>query len=155
MKRGAQHPGRFHDETDKNGLNVIAELPGSDLASEIVLLGAHLDSWHSSAGATDNAAGVAVMMEAMRILKAVGAKPRRTIRVALWGGEEQGYWASRAYVREHLGDAASPKPEHQKLSAVLQHRQRHGTNPRRLDAGQRRDHADLRPVDRTASRVSA
>ena len=82
---------QFHDEIDMNGINVIAELPGSDLASEIVLLGAHLDSWHSSVGATDNGAGVAVMMEAMRILKTVGAKPRRTIRIALWGGEEQGY----------------------------------------------------------------
>lgn len=108
---------QFHDEADMNGLNVVAELPGTDLANEIVLLGAHLDSWHSSSGATDNAAGVAVMMEAMRILKAVGAKPRRTIRVALWGGEEQGYLGARAYVREHLGDGAKPKPEHQKLSA--------------------------------------
>ena len=108
---------QFHDETDMNGRNVIAELPGSDLASEIVLLGAHIDSWHSSTGATDNAAGVAVMMEAMRILKTVGAKPRRTICVALWGGEEQGYMGARAYVREHLGDVANPKPEYQKLSA--------------------------------------
>lgn len=108
---------QFHDETDMNGLNVIAELPGSDLASEHVLLGAHLDSWHTGTGATDNGAGVAVMMETMRILKAVGAKPRRTIRVALWGGEEQGYAGARAYVREHLGDATKPKPEYQKLSA--------------------------------------
>jgi carboxypeptidase Q len=108
---------QFHDETDMNGINVIAELPGSDLGSEIVLLGAHLDSWHSSTGATDNAAGVAVMMEAMRILKTVGAKPRRTIRVALWGGEEQGLMGARAYVREHLGERDKPKPEYQKLSA--------------------------------------
>ena len=107
----------FHDEIDMNGINVVAELPGSDLASEIVLLGAHLDSWHSSVGATDNGAGVAVMMEAMRILKTVGAKPRRTIRIALWGGEEQGYLGSRAYVQEHLGDAAKPKPEFQRHSA--------------------------------------
>lgn len=108
---------QFHDEVDMNGLNVIAEIPGTDLAGEIVLLGAHLDSWHSSTGATDNGAGVAVMMEAMRILKTVGAKPRRTIRLALWGGEEQGYLGSRAYVREHLGDTAKPKPEYQQLSA--------------------------------------
>ena len=108
---------QFHDETDMNGMNVIAEIPGSDPAGELVLLGAHLDSWHSSTGATDNGAGVAVMMEAVRILKAVGAKPRRTIRIALWGGEEQGLLGSRAYVREHLGDAAKPKPEYQKLSA--------------------------------------
>jgi carboxypeptidase Q len=108
---------QFHDEVDMNGMNVIAELPGTNLASEIVLIGAHLDTWHSSTGATDNGAGVAVMMEAMRILKAVGAKPRRTIRIALWGGEEQGYLGSRAYVREHLGDAAAPKPEFQRHSA--------------------------------------
>lgn len=108
---------QFHDETDMNGLNVIAEIPGTDLASEIVLLGAHLDSWHSSTGATDNGVGVAAMMEAMRILKAVGAKPRRTIRIALWGGEEQGLLGSRSYVAEHLGDPAKPKPEYQRLSA--------------------------------------
>ena len=108
---------QFHEETDMNGMNVIAEIPGSDPAGELVLLGAHLDSWHSSTGATDNGAGVAVMMEAVRLLKAVGAKPRRTIRIALWGGEEQGLLGSRAYVREHLGDAAKPKPEYQKLSA--------------------------------------
>jgi carboxypeptidase Q len=108
---------QFHDETDMNGLNVVAEIPGSDLANEIVLIGAHLDSWHSSNGATDNGAGVAVMMETMRILKAVGAKPRRTIRIALWGGEEQGYLGSRGYVQEHLGDAAKPKAEYQRLAA--------------------------------------
>ena len=108
---------QFHDEIDMNGMNVVAELPGTDLASEIVLLGAHLDSWHSSVGATDNGAGVAVMMEALRLLKTVGARPRRTIRIALWGGEEQGYLGSRAYVQEHLGDAAKPKPEYQRLSA--------------------------------------
>jgi carboxypeptidase Q len=107
----------FHDEIDMNGMNVIAEIPGSDPAGELVLIGAHLDSWHSSTGATDNGAGVAVMMEAMRILKIVGARPRRTIRIALWGGEEQGLLGARAYVREHLGDAAKPKPEYQRLSA--------------------------------------
>jgi Zn-dependent M28 family amino/carboxypeptidase len=108
---------QFHDEIDMNGMNVIAEIPGSDPAGELVLLGAHLDSWHSSTGATDNGAGVAVMMEAMRILKSVGVRPRRTIRIALWGGEEQGLMGARAYVREHLGDAANPKPEYQRLSA--------------------------------------
>ena len=108
---------QFHDEVDMNGMNVIAEIPGTDPAGELVLLGAHLDTWHSSTGATDNGAGVAVMMEAVRILKTVGVKPRRTIRIALWGGEEQGLLGSRAYVREHLGDAAKPKPEYQKLSA--------------------------------------
>jgi carboxypeptidase Q len=107
----------FHDETDMNGWNVVAEIPGTDLAGEIVLLGAHLDSWHSSTGATDNGVGVAAMMEAVRILKAIGARPRRTIRIALWGGEEQGLLGSRAYVAEHLGDPARPKPEYQRLSA--------------------------------------
>ena len=110
---------QFHDETDLNGFNVVADLPGTDLANEIVLIGAHLDSHQPATGATDNAAGSAVMMDVMRILKAVGAKPRRTIRIALWGGEEEGLLGSKAYVREHLGDPAarSLKPEYQNLSA--------------------------------------
>jgi carboxypeptidase Q len=110
---------QFHDETDANGFNVIADLPGSDLASEIVLLGAHLDGVGTGTGATDNAAGAAVMMEAMRILKAVGAKPRRTIRLGLWGGEEEGLLGSKAYVQAHLGDPKTMalKAEHQKISA--------------------------------------
>jgi carboxypeptidase Q len=93
---------------DPNSYNVVAELPGSDpaLKSEVVLLGAHLDSWHTGTGASDNADGSAVVMEAMRILKTIGAQPRRTIRVALWGGEEQGLLGSKAYVKQHLeGDA--------------------------------------------------
>jgi hypothetical protein len=98
---------QFHDETDMNGFNVVADIPGGDLAHEVVLLGAHLDSYHLSTGATDNGVGVAAMMEAVRILKAVGVKPRRTIRVALWGGEEQGLMGARAYVREFLADAAT------------------------------------------------
>jgi Zn-dependent M28 family amino/carboxypeptidase len=72
------------------------------------MLGAHLDTWHASPNASDNTSGVAVMLEAMRILKAVGARPRRTIRIALWSGEEQGLWGSRAYVREHFGDPSDP-----------------------------------------------
>ena len=95
-------------DADRNGYNVLAELPGSDpaIADEVVLIGAHLDSYHSAPGATDNADGSAVALEAMRILAAVGAKPRRTIRIALWGGEEQGLLGSREYVRRHLaGDA--------------------------------------------------
>jgi carboxypeptidase Q len=98
---------RFLTE-DKNGYNVLAELPGTDssLRDEVVMIGGHLDSWHSSPGATDNADGAAVVMEAMRILKAIGAKPRRTIRMALWGGEEQGLHGSRRYVEKYLaGDA--------------------------------------------------
>jgi carboxypeptidase Q len=110
---------QFYDEAEANGFNVIADLPGSDLPGELVLLGAHLDSVNTGTGATDNAAGVAVMMEAMRILKAVGAKPRRTIRLALWGGEEEGLLGSKAYVQEHLADTKTMalKPEHAKISA--------------------------------------
>jgi len=98
---------RFLTE-DKNGYNVLAELPGTDsaLRDEIVMIGGHLDSWHSSPGATDNADGAAAVMEAMRILKTIGAKPKRTIRMALWGGEEQGLHGSRRYVEKYLaGDA--------------------------------------------------
>lgn len=91
---------------DKNGYNVIGEIPGRDLKDEVVMLGAHFDSWHSSPGATDNADGSAVVLEAMRILKAIGAKPRRTIRMGLWSGEEQGLIGSRKYVEKYLaGDA--------------------------------------------------
>jgi len=91
---------------DKNGYNVLAELPGSDFKDETVMIGAHLDSWHSSTGATDNADGAAVVLEAMRILKTIGVKPRRTIRMALWSGEEQGLFGSSRYVEKYLaGDA--------------------------------------------------
>lgn len=95
-------------DADPNANNVIAEIPGTDpvLRSQVVMLGAHIDSWHTGQGATDNADGVATVMEAMRILKAIGAKPRRTIRLALWGGEEQGLLGSKAWVTQHLaGDA--------------------------------------------------
>jgi hypothetical protein len=98
---------RFLTE-DKNGYNVLAELPGTDpaLRNEVVMIGGHLDSWHSSPGATDNADGAAAVMEAMRILKTIGARPKRTIRMALWGGEEQGLHGSRRYVEKYLaGDA--------------------------------------------------
>jgi hypothetical protein len=89
--------------------NVLAEIAGTDpvLRDQVVLIGAHLDSWHTATGATDNADGVTAAMEAMRILRAVNARPRRTIRVALWGGEEQGLLGARAYVTQHLGDEAS------------------------------------------------
>jgi Zn-dependent M28 family amino/carboxypeptidase len=88
---------------DPMAYNTVAEIPGTDLKDEIVMLGGHLDSWHSGTGATDNAAGCAVAMEAVRILKALDLKPRRTIRVALWSGEEQGLLGSRAYVSKHFG----------------------------------------------------
>jgi carboxypeptidase Q len=119
VKMEVQIDTQFFDETDKNGTNVFAELPGNDLASEVVLLGAHLDTEPGATGATDNAAGCTAMIEALRILRVVGAKPRRTIRVALWDGEEWGRLGSKAYVRDHLADVATMtlKPEHQKLSA--------------------------------------
>jgi hypothetical protein len=92
--------------------NVVAEIPGGDRAQEIVMLGGHIDSWHSATGATDNAIGSATMMEAIRILEAIGVRPRRTIRLALWSGEEQGLLGSQAYVKEHFGMVEDPKPEH-------------------------------------------
>jgi hypothetical protein len=98
---------QFHDD-DLMAYNTIAEIPGSDLKDEVVMLGGHLDSWHSGTGATDNAAGVSVAMEAVRILKALDLKPRRTIRVCLWSGEEQGLFGSRAYVAQHFGKAYDP-----------------------------------------------
>jgi carboxypeptidase Q len=99
---------RYYEE-DLNTYNVIAEIPGRDAAlrDEIVLVGAHLDSWHTANGATDNADGVAAVMEAMRILTALGAQPRRTIRVALWSGEEQGLLGARAYIAQHLATSAA------------------------------------------------
>ena len=103
--------------------NVVGEIPGSDRADEVVMLGAHFDTWHASPNASDNTSGVAVMLEAMRILKAIGAEPRRTIRIALWSGEEQGLWGSRAYVREHFGDPNDPaigkRDEYDKLSVYF------------------------------------
>jgi len=119
---------QFHDE-DLMGYNTIAEIPGSDLSNEVVMLGAHMDSWHTATGATDNGAGVAVMMEAVRILQAVGLKPRRTIRIGLWSGDEHGALGSKSYVAQHFGElqpaptpsqaapAASPTPEAQPVAA--------------------------------------
>ena len=100
-----------------NGINTIAEIPGTDLADEVVIMGAHFDTTAGATGATDNATGSAAMMEAVRIIKTLGLRPRRTIRVALWGGEEQGLLGSRAYVAEHYGTDASRKPAHAKVAA--------------------------------------
>ena len=110
---------RFHENT--KGFNLVGEIPGTDLASDIVMLGAHFDSHPFATGATDNASGCAAMLEAARIVKALGLKPRRTIRVALWGGEEQGLLGSRAYVAAHFADARSMalKPEHARLAAYF------------------------------------
>jgi hypothetical protein len=107
--------------TDLKSYNVVAEIPGTDpaLKDEWVIIGGHLDSWQGATGATDNASGCAVMMEAMRIIKATGLQPRRSIRICLWSGEEQGLLGSRGYVRNHFADPVDMvlKPDHEKVSA--------------------------------------
>ncbi len=105
---------KYYD--DPTAWNTVAEIPGTDKKGEIVMLGGHLDSWHTGTGATDNGAGVVAMMEAVRILKSLGVAPKRTIRIALWSGEEQGLLGSRAYVEQHLAKRGEPKdPEQAKL----------------------------------------
>lgn len=99
--------------------NAFAEIPGTDNADEVVMLGGHLDSWHAATGATDNAIGCAIMMEAARILTKLGLKPRRTIRVALWSGEEQGLLGSREYVKQHFGTFENPKPAYEKFNGYF------------------------------------
>ncbi|MBA3599965.1 MAG: M20/M25/M40 family metallo-hydrolase [Acidobacteria bacterium] len=130
LKMSVDAQAQYHDE-DLMGYNTTAEIVGTDLKDEVVMLGGHMDSWHSATGATDNAAGVAVAMEAVRILQTLGLKPRRTIRVGLWSGEEQGLLGSRAYVKQHFGEMqngsaadgqpAKPelikKPEYEKFAA--------------------------------------
>jgi acetylornithine deacetylase/succinyl-diaminopimelate desuccinylase-like protein len=109
------------DSKDLKGYNVIAEIKGTDpkLKDELIMLGGHLDSWQGATGATDNAAGCAVMMEAMRIIKTLSLKPKRTIRIALWSGEEQGLLGSRNYVKKHFADPSSMllQKDHSKISA--------------------------------------
>ena len=113
----------FHAETNPagNGINTVGEIPGGDLADEVVILGAHMDSYPYAGGATDNATGSAAMMEAARVIQAVGLKPRRTIRVVLWAAEEQGLLGSRAYVQQHFYDFAigQAKPGHDKVAAYF------------------------------------
>jgi hypothetical protein len=111
---------KFHDD-DLNSFNVVGEIPGTDKADEVVMVGAHFDSWHTGTGATDNAAGSAVMMEVMRILKTTGLPLRRTVRIALWTGEEQGLFGSQAYVRDHFAnrDTMALKPDHAKMSVYF------------------------------------
>ena len=99
--------------------NTIGEIPGSDKADEVIMLGGHLDSWHAATGATDNAIGCAIMMESARILKTLGVKPRRTIRVALWSGEEEGLLGSIAYVKQHFGSFEDPKPGYEKFGGYF------------------------------------
>jgi carboxypeptidase Q len=111
---------RFNDDTP-DGYNVVAEIPGHKKRDEVVMLGGHLDSWHAGTGATDNGAGSAVVLEAFRILKTLNLPMDRTVRLALWGGEEQGLFGSRGYVLTHFGDPVTMalKPEHQKLSGYF------------------------------------
>jgi len=111
-------------QDDSTGFNIVAEIPGTDpaLKDEVVMIGGHFDSWHAGTGATDNAAGSAVAIEVLRILNAIGARPRRTIRVALWDGEEvEDYFGSMGYVKKHFGDPLTMhlRPEHAKLSAYF------------------------------------
>jgi carboxypeptidase Q len=103
----------------KTSYNTVAEIPGTDKADEVIMLGGHLDSWHAATGATDNAIGCAIMMEAARILKTLGIRPRRTIRVALWSGEEEGLLGSQAYVKEHFGAFEDPKPGYEKFGGYF------------------------------------
>jgi carboxypeptidase Q len=103
----------------KTSYNTIGEIPGTDKADEVIMLGGHLDSWHAATGATDNAIGCAIMMEAARILQTLGVKPRRTIRVALWSGEEEGLLGSQAYVKEHFGSFENPKPGYEKFGGYF------------------------------------
>lgn len=115
----------------QEGINVIGEIPGTDLKDEIVMVGAHFDSWHAGTGATDNATGSSVCIEAMRILKAIGVPMRRTVRIGLWGGEEQGLIGSRMYVTKHFGEReggrfnptgqVKTKPDHEKFSVYFNH----------------------------------
>jgi hypothetical protein len=135
------------DRADTVGVNVIADLAGTDplLKDEVVIIGGHFDSWHAAGGATDNAAGSAVAMEAMRILVAIGAKPRRTIRVALWDGEEQeDYLGSAGYVAAHYGDRTTMrlKPDHAKVSAYFN--VDHGTG--RIRGWRLQGNAAARPI---------
>jgi carboxypeptidase Q len=108
-------------DRDVDGLNIIGEIPGGAKKDELVMIGAHFDSWHTGTGATDNGAGSAVMIEVMRILKALNLKMDRTVRIGLWGGEEEGLFGSRAYVKEHFADPKTMQvtSEHGKLSGYF------------------------------------
>jgi len=112
----------FYDD-DLEGYNVVGEIQGTDpaVADELVLLGAHFDSWHPATGATDNGSSSAVVMEAVRILNAIGAAPRRTIRAVLWTGEEQGLLGSRGYVTKHFADRDTMEllPDHERFAAYF------------------------------------
>ena len=124
----------FYDD-DPMQYDTIAEIPGTDKKDEVVMLGAHLDSWHAGTGATDNGAGTIVMMEAMRILKALDIKPRRTIRIGLWSGEEEGLLGSQGYVEQHFGSRPPIDDPTMKDDANAA-APRCGTNHRKARAGE-------------------
>jgi carboxypeptidase Q len=111
---------RAHDYPNAETFNTIAEIPGTDKKGEVVMLGAHLDSWHAGTGATDNGAGSVVAMEVVRVLKAIGIQPKRTIRIALWSGEEEGLLGSRAYVSQHFASRPEPPAEERDLPSFMQ-----------------------------------
>ena len=127
------------DTSNTDSFNVIAEIPGTTKPNEVVMVGGHFDSWHMGTGATDNGAGSAVAMEVMRILKSLNLKMDRTVRMALWGGEEEGLLGSQAYVKEHFADPRHHEAHRRarRLRRLLQHRQRHRQDSRHLSAGQR------------------
>jgi hypothetical protein len=108
-------------DADVNSANIVGEIPGGKKADEVVMIGAHFDSWHAGTGATDNGAGSAVMIEVMRILKTLNVSMDRTVRIGLWSGEEEGLYGSEAYVKQHFGDAKTMKllPDHAKLSGYF------------------------------------
>jgi hypothetical protein len=114
---------KFYDNDDGMVFNTVAEIPGTDKKDEVVMCGGHMDSWHGATGATDNGAGVAVCMEAVRILEALKVQPRRTVRIALWSGEEEGLFGSRNYVAQHFGERKDGKiiikPEQEKVAAYF------------------------------------
>lgn len=110
---------RWADAAPAQSFNIVGDIPGRDKADEVVILGAHFDSWQGATGATDNAAGVSAMMEAMRIIRTLGLQPRRTIRLALWGGEEEGLFGSAAYAATHLGTLTRPTPDLARTTAYF------------------------------------
>ncbi len=137
-------------KTNQDSYNVTGEIPGGAKKDELIMIGAHLDSWHSGTGATDNGAGSAVMIEVMRILKALNLKLDRTVRIALWSGEEEGLLGSKAYVKEHFGDPGTMKltAAHARLSGYFNLDNGSGKNSRRLPARQRRHAAHFRAMAR-------
>ena len=137
----------------RTAYNAVAEIAGTDKQDEVVIIGGHLDSWQSATGATDNAIGCAVMMEAARILRAIGVQPRRTIRVALWSGEEQGLLGAQAHIQQHFGTFENPKAGFGKLMAYLN--LDHGTGPpARRGRLRPRERRHGRPPDARAARGS-